>query len=412
MEILMNSRFFIRYNLWEKNRNIKILPVLLLATLSSFTNKIYANETSIVAEKQENHIDFGGAIRTRFDYSSDRDIRKFSFDTLILNMDFGYENLSGSFEYRILGGAYPYDYTDHIGDISFPKKAYLEYAVDKNQAVQFGLNQVPIGFQPYYTSTVLESIAYIAGIEDLYRVGFKYNYKNDNSEVLLGYYFANAWEGKGTSKGTYYSNVIIPANNTLENGTQYKEQDAIALQYNYTQKSEDWTSQYGLSTYYSKLDTENKQHKDGHREIFGLHYGINNDRITLKLVSLFNNIENLSDQTTFGSYDGEFNVANKGMIYSADLNYKLPELHTENINDFNVYTHYSYYDKDKKDFINSSEFVIGAAFTYKTNFYIASEWLFGKNNPYIGGSSYGQSLASGGTDHWENQLNINIGYYF
>ena len=66
-----------------------------------------------------------------------------------------------------------------------------------------------------------------------------------------------------------------------------------------------------------------------------MHYGINNDRIALKLVSLFNNIENLSDQTTFGSYDGEFNVANKGMIYSADLNYKLPELHTENINDFN-----------------------------------------------------------------------------
>lgn len=180
MEILMNSRFFIRYNLWEKNRNIKILPVLLLAILSSFINKIYANETTIVAEKQENHIDFGGAIRTRFDYSSDRDIRKFSFDTLILNMDFGYENLLGVFEYRILGGAYPYDYTDHIGDISFPKKAYLEYAVDKNQAVQFGLNQVPIGFQPYYTSTVLESIAYIAGIEDLYRVGFKYNYKNDH----------------------------------------------------------------------------------------------------------------------------------------------------------------------------------------------------------------------------------------
>ncbi|MGQ0951693.1 hypothetical protein ACT4ZQ_00145 [Acinetobacter baumannii] len=46
------------------------------------------------------------------------------------------------------------------------------------------------------------------------------------------------------------------------------------------------------------------------------------------------------------------------------------------------------------------------------NFYISTEWLFGKNDPYIGGSSYTQSLASGGTNHWENQLNIDIGYYF
>jgi hypothetical protein len=44
--------------------------------------------------------------------------------------------------------------------------------------------------------------------------------------------------------------------------------------------------------------------------------------------------------------------------------------------------------------------------------YIAVEWLNGRNDPYIGGSSYTQSLAEGGTDHWENQLYANIGYYF
>ncbi|OTG66678.1 hypothetical protein [Acinetobacter silvestris] len=393
-------------------RKPKSAPLLLCTLLFMSAGYSHADENMNEPGVKKNYIDFGGAIRTRFDFDPDRDIRKFSFDTLILNTDFSYEKLSGSFEYRILGGAYPYDYTDHIGDISFPKKAYVEYAVDDKQAVQFGLNQVPIGFQPYYTSTMLESIAYIAGIEDLYRVGLKYNYKNENSEVLLGYYFANAWKGKGTSNGAYYSNVIVSANDSLENGTQYKEKDALALQYNYSKKFENWTSKYGISGYYSKLDAENNKDEDGHREILGLHYGINNDRVDLKLVTLFNNIKNSSHQTTLGSYDGEFNIANKGMIYSADLNYKLPELNTENIADFNVYTHYSYYDKDQKEFMNSSEWVVGAAFTYKKNFYIASEWLFGKNNPYVGGSDYGQSLASGGSNQWENQLNINIGYYF
>ena len=393
-------------------RQLKSVPLLLCSLLFMSAGYSYADDNMNETEVKKNHIDFGGAIRARFDFDPDRDIRKLSFDTLILNTDFSYEKLSGSFEYRILGGAYPYDYTDHIGDISFPKKAYVEYAVDEKQAVQFGLNQVPIGFQPYYTSTVIESIAYIAGIEDLYRVGLKYNYKNENSEVLLGYYFANAWKGKGTTNGAYYSNVIVPANESLENGTQYKEQDAVALQYNYTQKNEDWTANYGMSGYYSKLDAENKKDDNASRKIYGLHYGINNDRVGLKLITLFNHIDTPYDQTTFGSYDGEFNVANKGVIYSADLNYKIPELNIKDINDFNIYLHYSYYDKDKKDFLNSNQFVVGSAFTYKKNFYIASEWLFGKNNPYIGGSDYGQSLASGGSNQWENQLNINIGYYF
>lgn len=327
-------------------------------------------------------------------------------------MNFGYDQLSGSFEYRILGGAYPYDYTDHIGDISFPKKAYVEYAFDNKQSVQFGLNQVPIGFQPYYTSTVVESIAYIAGIEDLYRVGLKYDYKNENFEILLGYYFLNAWKGKGTSDGTYYSNVIIDANQDIENGSQYKEKDAIAAQYSFTHTREEWTSKYGVSGYYSKLKSQNEMDGDGHRKIFGVHYGINNDRIELKVLILLNDISTSSTQTSFGSYDGVFNVANKGMIYSVDLNYKVPELNTKHFDNFNIYTHYSYYDKDQKEFLNSSEFVVGAAFNYRKNFYIASEWLFGKNNPYVGGSDYVQSMASGGSNQWENYVNVNIGYYF
>ena len=41
-----------------------------------------------------------------------------------------------------------------------------------------------------------------------------------------------------------------------------------------------------------------------------------------------------------------------------------------------------------------------------------TEWLIGKNDPYIGGSSYTQSLGAGGSNQWENQLYMNIGYYF
>lgn len=406
------SIIFMQPNASFKNYKAKSAFALLLASTCVLTSLAYADEVVEESQSQKNRIDLGGAIRMRFDYDPDRDIQKLSFDTAIVNLDFYYDQWSGHFEHRILGGAYPYDYTDQVGEIHFTKKAYLEYTANEEQSVQVGLNQVPIGFQPYYTSTVIESMAYIAGIEDLYRLGVKYDYKKDNHEILAGYYAANPWKGKGTSHGAYYSNQIIPADDSLENGTHYKEQDALALQYNYTQKGESWSSNYGVSGYYSKLESKHAAEKNGNREIYALHYGLNNDLFGLKFITLFNHIDTPYNQTTFGSYDGTFNVANKGVMYSIDLNYKIPKFNVKDINDFNIYGHYSRYDKSEKAFLDSDQFVLGSAFTYKKNLYIAAEWLFGKNNPYIGGSNYGQSLAAGGSNQWENQVNVNIGYYF
>lgn len=389
-----------------------ISAIILFSAGTLFSAVSSANETINTVQASQNRVELGGAVRMRLDYDPDRDIRKLSFDTAIVTLDFYDDQLSGHIEHRFLGGAYPYDYTNHIGDMNFTKKAYLEYAVDPQQSIQVGLNQVPIGFQPYYTSTVIESMAYIAGIEDLYRLGTKYNYKKDNHEVYAAYYAANPWKGKGTSQGAYYSNQLIPADENLENGTHYKEQDAVALQYNYTQNNDSWSANYGISVYYAQLKSKQAEDKAGHRGVYALHYGLNKDRLGLKFISIFNQIDTPYDQTTFGSYDGTFNIANKGMLYSLDLNYKIPEFNVKEINDFNVYLHYSRYDKAKKAFLDSEQLVLGSAFTYKKNLYIAAEWLFGKNNPYIGGSSYGQSLAAGGSNQWENQVNVNIGYYF
>ncbi|MNP80478.1 hypothetical protein D3C76_1785930 [compost metagenome] len=69
------------------------------------------------------------------------------------------------------------------------------------------------------------------------------------------------------------------------------------------------------------------------------------------------------------------------------------------------------FDKDERDFADSQRFILGTSFSLKS-IYVAVEWLHGKNDNYIGGSSYTQSLGAGGTNQWENQLYTNIGYYF
>lgn len=117
-------------------------------------SSINALAVEISSDNDEWNLDLGGAVRTRFDFDPDRDIRKYGIDTVILKAKGSYENFGGEVEYRLMGGSYPYDYTESIGDVSFAKKAYLKYQLDNNGSVEIGLNQVPIGLQPYFTSTI------------------------------------------------------------------------------------------------------------------------------------------------------------------------------------------------------------------------------------------------------------------
>lgn len=99
------------------------------------------------------------------------------------------------------------------------------------------------------------------------------------------------------------------------------------------------------------------------------------------------------------------------MVYNLILRVQ-SHLLNHNLKDLTLYANYSTYDKRKKDYFDSQQIVLGSSFLFKENFFTAIEWLFGKNDPYIGGSNYTESMAKGGSNQWENQIGINIGYYF
>src|SRR5690606_31752282 len=105
---------------------------------------------------------------------------------------------------------------------------------------------------------------------------------------------------------------------------------------------------------------------------------------------------------SFGGYDGTFNVASRGNLYVGDLSYSFPGTFVGGwVSGMKVYGNYSRFDKSASGFDASERFILGTSFSVRS-FYIAVEWLNGRNDPYIGGSSYTDSLAQGGTDHWEN----------
>lgn len=352
-------------------------------------------------------VKFGGAVRARIDIDPDRDVRKLNFDTLILNSDINFKNYGFEFEYRVLGGAYPYAYTDNLGDISFLKKGFFKYKKE-DLSIQLGLNQVPIGSKPYFSNSVIETLGYVLGIEDLYKVGIKAEGKN----FSVGFYPQDVWNGEGTSNGDSYSNIITKADSYLENGTNFEEKNAFVLKY-HRNTSKNLNDDLGISLFYSDLDNKDSG-ENGNRLITGIDYSLTKGNQNFVINAFYNKIDNGLKYTTLGAYDGTFNIANEGVLYSASYNYAVNSdyLKNKDINNLGFYANYSLYDKKERNFNDTQRIILGTSFFYRKNIYTAFEWIIGKNDPYVGGGSYANGMAQGGNNHWENKISGNIGYYW
>lgn len=382
---------------------------MVLPALALFTDQLMALQVT-------DNLDIGGAVRTRWDYDPDRNIQKFNFDTLILTAEYTSSTWIGAAKYRFYGKAYPYQYTDNVGDISFPEYAWLGYKFDEDQQVQVGLNQVPFGLQPYFGSTFFETLGNAIGLEDIEYVGTKYIQQSGDWNLQFGYYLRPAWQGRGTSKGgKTYSPVVAEADEFVVDGNRNKERDLFAGRLAYSLNLGDWKSEIGISAMTSSvenLDTRN----DGRRNAVALHYLGENGPWGVQLLASRQQISARNPGTdkvvSFGAYDGTFNVAAAGNFYVGDLSYNIPGSYLDGwLSGIKLYGNYSLFDKSARDFNDSQRFILGMSFSVKA-LWIAVEWLHGKNDLYVGGSDYAQSLGTGGSNRWENQLFTNIGYYF
>lgn len=360
------------------------------------------------------NLDIGGAVRARVDYDPDRDIEKLSFDTAFLTASYNSDSWIGAAKYRFYGDAYPYDYTDRIGDISFAEYAWIGYKFDESRQLQVGLNKIPFGLQPYFGSTFFESLGNVIGLEDIQDLGVKYIQQQDDWNLQLGYYLRPADQGEGTSRGgRTYATSVATADDYVVDGSDNHERDILVGRLARNLKFGAWQSEIGASLLTSSLENQDTG-DSGRRNALAVHYLGKNGPWGVQLQATRQEMtpENPgSDElVSFGSFDGTFNVAAKGDLYVADLSYDIAGTFGW-FSGVKVYGNYSLFDKDESSFEDSQRFILGTSFSLK-DLWIAVEWLHGKHDPYIGGGSYTQSLGAGGSDRWENQLYANIGYYF
>lgn len=361
------------------------------------------------------NLDLGGAIRARWDYDPDRDIQKFNFDTAFLTAKYSSDTWIGAAKYRFYGRAYPYQYTNHVGDVAFAETAWIGYKFNPDQQIQVGLNQVPFGLQPYFGSTFYETLGNVVGLEDLEELGAKYIQQSGDWNIQAGYYLRPAWEGKGTSKGDTYSSVVSEADSYVTDGSNNQERNTMVLRLAKSMDLGNWKSEVGVSGLTSTLENKDT-HNDGRRNAVAVHYIGKNGPWGVQLQAARQQMSPRNPGTdelvTLGGYDGTFNVASRGNLYVADLSYDVAGKYLfDQVSGVKLYANYSAFDKSADDFKTSQRMILGTSFSV-SKLWIATEWLFGKNDPYIGGSSYTQSLGAGGSNQWENQLYMNIGYYF
>nr|BFD40906.1 porin [Pseudomonas sp. FFPRI_1] len=371
--------------------------------------------TPALAVQVTDHLDLGGAVRARWDYDPDRDIQTFNFDTAILSAKYSSDTWIGAAKYRFYGRAYPYRYTDNMGDIAFAESAWIGYRFNPEQQVQVGLNQIPFGLQPYFGSTFFETLGNVVGLEDIQQIGAKYIQQSGDWNLQAGYYLRPIWQGKGTSNGRTYSSVVSSADSYVADGSDNRERNTLVLRVARAVPLGDWTSEVGVSGLTSTLKN-NDTHNDGRRNAMAVHYRGKNGPWGVQLQAARQQMSPRNPGTdeliTLGGYDGTFNVASRGNLYVADLSYDVDGKYlSDQVSGVKLYANYSAFDKSASAYKTSQRMILGSSFSL-SKLWIATEWLFGKNDPYIGGSSYAQSLGAGGSNQWENQVYVNIGYYF
>ncbi len=348
-----------------------------------------------------------GFLRAKFqdkDYStSDHSLK---FDAAKINLDYQNPYLTGHVEYR----CYQFD---KLCDFSSLVDAWIGYDINPAQNIKVGMQSLPFGPARFWESNYYGGINTQVGIEDIHNLGIQYQFKPASStSINLGYFPTDAgrYHGENGEASRYTANLIEsddPGRTNLKEKNMWVGRINQQLDF---LSSEHLKVAVGGSYWYSTIENKNMD-ADGHRKAWNLFSEIAYDDLKLTLTGGRNALDS-KDQThpdlsTFGSFDDQYKVANKGDFYTADLSYTFKDVYPGV--SVMPYAMYSTYRKDLSDAGNSTRNIIGASIDYK-NISFVTEYIMGKNDPLVGGGA--DALAHGSSNERNNLLNLTFLYFF
>ncbi|OEC84896.1 hypothetical protein [Acinetobacter sp. YK3] len=350
-----------------------------------------------------------GTLRANYqdkDYGESAPDQKIKFDAAILNVAYESPYWFGKLQYR----CYQYD---KLCDFSTLVQAYAGYRLNTTDNITVGLQPIPFGPGRYWDSSFYAGINNTMGLQDALDLGVNYHFEMPTETKLdLAYFATDGGNYHGSSKDSarYTANVVNSSDPLKTNLNEKNMWMARIDQYLKFLSTDDLKVSVGGSYWHSDIENK-KTSTDGNRNTWAVFNRINYKNLNVVLTGGKQSISNkdvLSPaSSSFGSFDSEYDIANKGYFYTVDTSYTFKNVRDSlNITPYFVF---SGFNKKEPGFDNSQRNIVGVVWDYKSiSFY--TEYLMSKNDPFIGGT--GNSLAAGDDGKWNKLLNIMFQYNF
>lgn len=368
-----------------------------------------ANITIGDPETQVGAVTISGTLRANYQdkhYGEPVSDQKIKFDAAILNLAYESPEWFGNFQYR----CYQYD---TFCDFSTLVQAYAGYRLNSTDNITVGLQPIPFGPGRYWDTSFYAGINNTMGLQDVLNLGVNYHFELPSATKFdLAYFATDGGNYHGVSKDSArYTANVVKSGDPLKTDLNEKnmwlarvDQDIKFL------NIDDLKISVGGSYWYSNIENK-KTSTDGNRNTWALFNRINYKNFNVVLTggkqSITNKDKLSPDSSTFGSFDSEYDIANKGYFYTVDASYTF-----KNIRDsLNVtpYIVFSGFNKKERGFDDSQRNIVGVAWDYK-NISLYTEYLLSKNDPFVGGT--GSSLSVGDDGKWNKLLNLMFVYNF
>lgn len=368
--------------------------------------KSQESNTTEVAEPENSHgIEFGGAIRTNYSYTSYDDGNKnrggdFDFDIFRINMSGEVGGVTLNSEIRF------FDYMTAI------KYAYAGYQFSENWQVQAGITKVPFGNQAYNSQNYFFSTNYYLGLEDDFDLGVVFKRSiADNWQLDLGFFKNDELggvDGYVDNRSDRYSYDIVGIRNDgdgiYDEPTEgLGEYNTLAGRFAYHFTTGEVKTEVGVSALQGGI--HNGERRAGDYQAWAFHTSSQYRNWHLQFQhSQYDYDIGQADRLAVGAYSFYDSIAADAKSTTLNIAYDMavdfgPVTDLQFYNNFGLV--YDKSDNSENTMMNvlGMSVAAGGLFTY-------FDFVHAKNQPFVGGS------ASGNSDETEQRFNINIGYYF
>jgi hypothetical protein len=385
--------------------HLKIGTSLLVASISSST---FAEISFGNADTNAGAFTISGGLRANYQHKSfgePASDEKIQFNAAILNLNYDSLDWFGDAQYR----CYQYD---NLCDLSMLVYGYAGYKLNSTDQVSLGIQAIPFGPSRFWDSSFYTGINSTMGLQDVLNLGINYHFELPSStKVDLAYFVTDGGNYTGdTQDAARYTANLVKTLNTDQTDLQEKNMwvGRITQDLNFLNRRDLHVS-VGGSYWYSEIEN-NKSSENGSRKAWSLFNKVTYKNLSIVLTGGKQTIQNKDhlspESSTIGSFDTEYELANRGYFYTVDSSYLFKDSRGIGITPYFVY---SGFDKSEKGFDHSQRNIIGVAWDYK-KIALYTEYIVAKNDPFIGGNA--ASLAQGDDGKWNKMANLMFIYSF